>query len=146
MGFIGDPPHLLQYENILCMYVCMWKFRSVVSNSVTPWTIQVHVILQVRILVWVAFPFSRVSSQPRDRTQVTCIAGRFFTNWATREAREHFTCFYSWICHKLCSMCGGLQMLLWLIISPRWRSFQRSLACTSTETNWTGYQHLIFIP
>ena len=46
-----------------------------------------HGILQARILEWVAFPFSRGSSQPRDRTQVSCIAGRFFTSWATREAR-----------------------------------------------------------
>ena len=34
---------------------------------------------------WVAFPFSRGSSQPRDQTQVSCIAGIFFTSWATRE-------------------------------------------------------------
>ena len=40
----------------------------------------VHGILQARILEWVAFPFSRESSQPRDRTQVSCIAGGFFTN------------------------------------------------------------------
>ena len=40
----------------------------------------VHGILQARILDWVAFPFSRGSSQPRDRTQVSCIAGRFFTS------------------------------------------------------------------
>ena len=39
----------------------------------------VHGILQARILAWVAMPFSRESSQPRDRTQVSCIAGRFFT-------------------------------------------------------------------
>ena len=38
----------------------------------------VHGILQVRILEWVAFPFSRGSSQPRDRTQASSIAGRFF--------------------------------------------------------------------
>ena len=37
-------------------------------------------ILQPRILEWVAFPSSRGSSQPRDRTQVSCIAGRFFTS------------------------------------------------------------------
>ena len=45
----------------------------------------VHGILQARIL---AFPFSRWSSQPRDWTQVSCIASGFFTCWATREARE----------------------------------------------------------
>ena len=46
-------------------------------------------ILQVRILEWVAVPFSRGSSQPRDQTQFSRIAGRFFTSWATREAQEY---------------------------------------------------------
>ena len=45
----------------------------------------VHGILQVRILEWVAIPFSRVSSWPRVQTQVSFIAGRFFTIWATKE-------------------------------------------------------------
>ena len=46
----------------------------------------VHGILQERILEWVAMPFSRGSSWPRDWTQVPCTAGRFFTIWATRKA------------------------------------------------------------
>ena len=46
----------------------------------------VHGILQARILEWVAFPFSRGSSQPRDRTQVSHITSRFFIIWAPREA------------------------------------------------------------
>ena len=46
----------------------------------------VHGILQARILEWVAIPFSRESSPPRDQTQVSCLAGRFFTIWAPREA------------------------------------------------------------
>ena len=41
--------------------------------------------LQARILEWIAAHFSRGSSQPRDRTQVPHIAGRFFTNWAIRD-------------------------------------------------------------
>ena len=45
----------------------------------------VHGILQARVLEWVAISFSRGSSQPRDRTQVSCIAGRRFTVWATRK-------------------------------------------------------------
>ena len=40
-----------------------------------------------RILEWVAYPFSRGLSQPRNWTRVSCIAGRFFANWAIREAR-----------------------------------------------------------
>ena len=39
----------------------------------------VHGILQARILEWIAFPFSRGPSQPRDQTQVSRFAGRFFT-------------------------------------------------------------------
>ena len=46
----------------------------------------VHGILQPRILEWVAIPFSRGSSQPRDQTQVSCIVSRFFNIWATRDA------------------------------------------------------------
>ena len=47
----------------------------------------VHGILHVRILEWVAIPFSRGSSWPRDQTWVSCIAGKFFTIWATGEAQ-----------------------------------------------------------
>ena len=47
----------------------------------------VHGILQARILDWVAVPFSRGSSQSRDQTQVSHIAGRFFTSRATKEAQ-----------------------------------------------------------
>ena len=46
-------------------------------------------ILQARILEWVAMPSSRGSPEPRDRTQGSCIADRFFTVWATREAPEY---------------------------------------------------------
>ena len=61
-------------------------------------------ILQARILKWVAIPFSRGSSWPRDRTQVSCIAGRLFTIWATREA-QWIAClpskYHSWTCNLL---------------------------------------------
>ena len=40
------------------------------------------------ILEWVAYPFSRGLSQPRNQTEVSCIAGRFFTNWAIRETNK----------------------------------------------------------
>ena len=58
-----------------CMYVQLIHFA--VQQKVD---YAVHGILQARILEWVAFPFSRGSSQPRDRTQVSCIASRFFTS------------------------------------------------------------------
>ena len=58
--------------------------RSVMSDSATPWDCSptgssVCGILQARILEWVAIPFSSGSSQPRNWTQVSPIAGRFFT-------------------------------------------------------------------
>ena len=74
--------HMLNHTGQTCPQV-VWFFT-------TPWTV-VHGILQARILEWVAFPFSRGSSHPRDRTQVSHIAGRFFISWATREAQEHWS-------------------------------------------------------
>ena len=64
--------------------------HSVMSNSL--WShglFIVHGILQAWILEWIAVPFSRGSSQPRDQAQVSCIADRFFSSWATREARVY---------------------------------------------------------
>ena len=55
---------------------------SVMSSSLLM-DYRVRGILQARILEWVAFPFSRGSSQPRDRAQVSHIADGFFTSWAT---------------------------------------------------------------
>ena len=54
-----------------------------------PMDYTVRGILQAGILEWIAFPVSRGSSQPRDRTQVSCIAARFFTNRAIREAQQY---------------------------------------------------------
>ena len=64
-----------------------------------------------RILEWVAYPFSRGSSQPRNQTGVSCIAGRFFTYWAMREALKGKI--YSWDariiqCMKICH-CGAIE-------------------------------------
>ena len=48
----------------------------------------VHGILQARTLEWVAISFSQLII-PKDQTQFSCIAGTFFTMWATREAWMH---------------------------------------------------------
>ena len=66
-----------------------WSELKVAQSCPTlcdPMGYKVHEALQASILEWVAFPFSRGSSQPRDQTQVSCTAGGFFTSWATREA------------------------------------------------------------
>ena len=56
-----------------------------------PMDYTVNGILQARILEWAAFPFSRGSSQPRDWTQVSRIAGGFLSSWATRKAQEYWS-------------------------------------------------------
>ena len=56
-----------------------------------PMDYRIHGILQARIQEWAAFPFSRVSSQPRDWTQVSGTTGGFFTSWVTREAQEYWS-------------------------------------------------------
>ena len=68
-----------------------WKSLSCVQLFVTPMDYTAHGIFQAKILEWVAFPFSRGFAQPRDQTQVSCIAGRFCTSWATREAQEYWS-------------------------------------------------------
>ena len=60
---------------------CVWVFVDPVDCSLPGSS--VHGVLQTRILEWVVIPFSRGSSQPRDQTWVSCIAGRFFNIWAT---------------------------------------------------------------
>ena len=71
------------------IYLSIHERENVAQSSPTlcdPMDYTVHGILQARILEWAAFPFSRGSPQPRDRTQVSHIAGRFFTSRTTREA------------------------------------------------------------
>ena len=78
----------------VCVCVCVCISCSVVSDSCDPMDYSlpgssVHGILQARILEWVATPFSRRSSWPRDWTQVPHTAGRFFTVWATSNPLTH---------------------------------------------------------
>ena len=47
----------------------------------------IHGIFQARVLEWIAISFSRGPSRPRDQIEVSCVAGRRFNLWATREAR-----------------------------------------------------------
>ena len=65
-------------------HMCGAQLLSLVQLFATPQTVASQAplsmeILQARTLVWVAMPSSRGSSQPRNLTQVSCIAGRFFT-------------------------------------------------------------------
>ena len=74
--------NMLKWSEVLVTQRCPTLFNPMDWGS--PGS-SVHGILQRRILKWVAISFSRRSSQPRDRTQVSCIAGRLLTVWATSE-------------------------------------------------------------
>ena len=89
-----------------CFNHCVAKFSflplkvkvKVDQSCLTLWDpmdYTVHGILQARILVWVAFTFSRGSPQPRDRTQVSHITDGFFTSWGTRESPRIISFFLS---------------------------------------------------
>ena len=86
-----NPKSTSEYLRVLvmqsCPTLCNPMFCSPPGSSA-------HGVLQARILEWVATSFSRGSSRPRDLTQVSCIADRFFTSWATREApgSEYLPC------------------------------------------------------
>ena len=78
-----------------------WKNESEsLSHSVVSDSWRTHEVKPIRLLrpwdspgktlEWVAIPFSWGSSPPRDRTWVSCIAGRFFTIWATRETQQPY--------------------------------------------------------
>ena len=78
-----------------------------------PMDYTVHGILQARILEWVAFHISRRSCQPRDRAQVSLIAGGFFTSWTTGEG--HFSSV------QFSRSVVSDSLRLWGLISP-WNS------------------------
>ena len=101
-------PHGLQPTRLLCPWGSSSKntevgchallqgiFPTQRSNPGLPHCRQIlyHVSHQgsPRILEWVTYPFSRGSSQPRNLTGVSYIAGRFFTSWATKEAQEYWS-------------------------------------------------------
>ena len=79
----------LQFKNFRCSilfdaYHChISESSSVVFDSLQLMNYTIHGIVQARILEWVAVLFSRVSSQPRHRTQVSCNVSKLFTNWAS---------------------------------------------------------------
>ena len=87
------------WQNGHYVFMRVWQRKTEVKVKVTqscptlcdPMDYTVHGILQARILEWVAFPFSRGSSQSKDQTEVSHIADGFFTRWATRKAQEYWS-------------------------------------------------------
>ena len=82
--------HIELSKYLVHMYICVlvtWSCRTLCNPmDYSPPGSSVHGIFQARVLEWVAISSSRGSFQHRDWTQFSCIAGRFFTIWATRKA------------------------------------------------------------
>ena len=96
----------------------------------------VHGIFSARILEWVAIPFSRGSFWPRDWTWVSCIAGKFFTIWATRKIPEDLEQkLMEDHEHQVATLGCSLQAVgnLWRFWSAKWPNknvlFRRQVCC-----------------
>ena len=118
---------------LLSVFYCAWPVHSTLfyvlclfaqlcptlcdPRDCSPPGSSVHGILQATTLEWAAMPSSRGSSRPRDRTQVSHVAGRFLTSWATREAKlyssnvhiEKKSMYEVWYYSQSRSSTGGLE-------------------------------------
>ena len=108
ISFPSKPPQSIEQGSLCCavashllsiLYTCVWKlFRHVQVMHCSPPDPSAHGILQTIILEWVDVLFSMGSSWPRNRTWVSCTAGRFFIMWATREAIVVYICHFKSPC------------------------------------------------
>ena len=91
--------HTVQPQALLLQHVYSLQSCLTLCNpkDCSPPCSSARGILQAWILEWAAIPFSRGSSRPRDQTQVSCIAGRFFIVWATRDTVRILGPDYSWL-------------------------------------------------
>ena len=130
-----DPREVIYYTHITLLKVKMLVAQSCVilchpMNCSLPGS-SVHGTLQARILEWVAIPFSRWSSEFRDRTWVSGIASRFFTIWAMREAL-----LYSYV--------SIIEFIGWESQSSRRTPVDRDTALSS-KLNYLPYLWLSFL-
>ena len=121
---ISDVEHLFMCLLITCVSLKV----KVAQSCLTVWDpmdwglpgSSVHGIIQARILEWVCVPFSRESPQPREWTQASLTAGKFFTSWTTRIAIKfsaHFlpVCFLFFVFFNGCVV--GVLCISWILTS-----------------------------
>ena len=117
----------------------MWKWKSLSHVQLcNPMDYTAHGIRQARILEWAVCPFSRGSSQPRDRTQVSHIAGEFFTSWATKE----FIFYFWWV--KFPHLINPLHLpsYVFLLKPLGARRSLCKLLSWNRKLNWTSWNSL----
>ena len=95
-----------RWENFACFSMfhrlIKWKLLSCVQLFATPWTMHITEFSSHN-LEWVAVPFFWGPPQPRDRTQVSCVAGGFFISWATEKPKN--------------TLVGSLSLLQWIFLT-----------------------------
>ena len=120
-----------------CHALLQGIFPTQESNACLPYCRQILYHLShwgsPRILEWVVYPFSRGTSWPRNWTGISCIAGRFFTSWATLEAPDYMTRKQIIICislHLLCksSFCGHYE----------WSTIKISVRVIKSQYSWAA--------
>ena len=122
----------------------LFSFRKVKMKVALchPMDYTVRWILQCRILEWVAIPFSRGSSQPRDRTQVSHIVGKIFTSLATREAlvllgkRQKNITYHL----EISSNKSKIMTICWWSVLPPWEESFFNKANTEGKRTWRQRQ------
>ena len=128
---------------ILCAQSCPTLYDSMDCSPPDP---SIHAIFPARILQWVATPSSRGSSQPRDRTHVSCMAGRFFTAEPPREA--HFICSSAYISIPISQF---IPFPLFSLLEPSvcflhlWLSFVNKFICITFIDSTYKWYHKIFV-
>ena len=163
-GTQGSPTSRPLCIIILQAWFCRLLLLSRVQLFAVPWTYSLpgsslHGILQARILEWIAVPFSRGSFWPRDWTWVSCIAGRFFTIWATRGCLLQAGHWAHTFCPRgvcrlhqkaICAVCSTVGesvglVQTWCVVDrvPRARGAVSPRACTlsSLASPWSSGHH-----
>ena len=114
----------------------LWKVKMLVTQlcstlcdpmDCSPPGSSVRGILQARILEWVAIPFFRGSSQPRDQSRVSYIAVRFFTVWATREAPDSLL---------LKNVSHHLSLHWVIVVTPKFTDHKSTEKCNNNAKVW----------
>ena len=121
-------PFTFQIVSVINIYISrFWSVCPMLNCSVVSDSLRLHGlstvahqaplsmgVLQARMLEWVPIPSSRGSSWPRERTQVSCIAGGFFTSWATREVLWHVQ--HDFIIFMVCNLLFSFKVIFFKFI------------------------------